>query len=220
MPARVQFKGWRDARRRLNRMVKLMRANMDEADHANALSLRDAMREVIMQGDAQIMPNAPLTVEYKGSSRPLTDNGDLAHSIDQRRIPSVGYAVGVFHGGEGSEGVDTATIAKVLARGAVIVPKNAQSLAIPVHKEAARARRQYGSTRQIPGLIHPKGTNILGKPKGSGDDIEVWFVLTKRVVIPPRPFDEIAYRRELPAIRKRYKAAGEAAIRGKRYRPY
>ena len=206
--------GWKEATRTINRMADLMAKNLQVAEFDAAQVLRDGMRQKIYQGDPSWPPNAPITVSSKGSSKPLVGNGDLARGITVRRN-STGSAVGVFPG-ERKDGVDLATIARVQELGITILPKKVKLLAVPVNPRAARAQRQYGSVRNIPGLVHPKGTRIIGKEvrgsKKAGRRFEIWFVLLPKVKILPRSFFWSTVRAMQGRIRHMAAEAAEAAL--------
>lgn len=80
--------------------------------------------------------------------------------------------------------------------GAVIKPKNAKFLTIPIGQYRVQSRTaRIRSARQVKDLVYIPRKNgefggMLGRPKGRGKarSIEPLFLLRKRVTIPPRPF--------------------------------
>jgi hypothetical protein len=208
--------GFDKAERRLKGLIKLSRANMARATRKNGQHLRDQTKRTIRDGRSDWEPNSPLTIQRKGSAKPLIDHNDLMQSIVVVYIsPGVAF-VGVLHGTKGTSGIDMAGIAEVQEYGADIRPKRAKSLAIPVSREASQMVAQFGSIGGIPGLFRPKGTNILALPSAKAE-FDIMFILLQRVLIPPRPFSQTTYADELPVMMVRYHAAAEATLKGKKY---
>jgi hypothetical protein len=136
---------------------------------------------------------SPLTVTLKGSSKPLIDHADLVKAVDVMAAGPGVYFVGVRRAVKNPYGVELVNIARVHEFGIPegIVPKRTKWLAIPASKKAAEAARRAGSVRAIDeDLFVPKTagkmTRVLAKRVGT--KLEVWFILTKKVVIPARPF--------------------------------
>lgn len=121
------------------------------------------------------MPLAHNRIISRGSDKPLRDTGTLMASVTAKATRTE-LVVGsnLAHAG-------------VHQWGATIRPVKGKFLSIPMTKEAKYA----GSPRRFPRELHPrinrKGTGgVLIEING---DIEiVQYVLTKRVVVPARPF--------------------------------
>ncbi|MTI61728.1 MAG: hypothetical protein FH762_17385 [Firmicutes bacterium] len=85
--------------------------------------------------------------------------------------------IGIF----GEDDSHILMIARVHEFGVVITPKKAQSLTIPLIKEAVGK-----SPSEFKDLFIPKGTNVLARKKGDG--FEAVYALVKSVEIPERSF--------------------------------
>lgn len=132
-------------------------------------------------------PNAPLTVDVKGSSKPLRDTGGLLASL-AKRIEGGAVIVGTNH-----------RAARILHDGGTITPKAARSLAIPAGKQTKAFMRMYGPTPRacIEGMKAagysvwiPKGKPVILARQGKGESARthLLFILRKSVTIPARPF--------------------------------
>lgn len=205
---------WDKATRRLAQLEQLSRRNADTAVRRNASNLQDAMKLTILEGK-NLAPNAPLTMQVKGSSKPLIDNSDLVNSIQYMQLAPAVYWTGIPAFKRTKDGIGIADIAAVHIYGATIKPKKGKMLAVPVTREAARLQRQHGSARFIPGLYHPRGTRILGIPRAKRFDI--WFILMPQVVIPPRDFMTPTFNSLIPLMVERNKQAARATLHGEIY---
>lgn len=87
--------GWDKYIRKLSpaTQAKIRRAS-DLATRANALFMVREIRKRITAGD--YAANAAMTVEIKGSSKPLVDSGRLFQSVTHRRLAPSVYFVGVL----------------------------------------------------------------------------------------------------------------------------
>lgn len=87
--------GWNKYIRKLSpaSQVKIRRAS-DLATRINALYMVREIRKRVTAGD--YTDNAAMTVEIKGSSKPLVDSGRLFQSVTHRRVASSVYFVGVL----------------------------------------------------------------------------------------------------------------------------
>lgn len=200
-----------------------MLANIQTATKQNAISLRDAMKAKIANGDPTWPPLSPLTIKMKRSSKPLVDHGDLMHSIMAKRLSSLHFFVGVPRTETGADGVSMVNIAAVHEYGARIRPKRAKALVIPVSREAVRLARQYGGVSNIPGLFRPRHngqpSSVLAIRVGkTGKRLRILFILRKESVIPPRSFIQSTFREELPAMQERLKTAARFTLQGRVYR--
>lgn len=108
---------------------------------------------------------------------------------DKSRIPDILREVRYIHthkvqvGVFGEDGSWIVMVASVHEFGATIRPKRARVLTIPLKAEVRDKK-----ARDIPGLFRPKGTNVLARKIGRGDEIEALFYLAKKVEIPERSF--------------------------------
>ena len=141
-------------------------------------------------------PNAPWTIQRKGSSKPLQDRGDLWQSVTFIPLaPLMGW-VGVPAGKSNRDsGASLALIAKVLEGGeigaipkdTIIVPRTARSLFIPLRRGV--------------------------KPGDPDLQYNVDFALAKVVRIRPRPFIGPAVEESKEAVYVIYQQAVDAALR-------
>jgi hypothetical protein len=207
---------WRKATRRLAQLEQLSRRNADKAVRRNASNLRDNMKEAIVDGK-NLAPNAPLTMQVKGSSKPLVDHGDLLNSIDYMQIAPAVYWTGIPAFKKTKDGIGIADIATVHVFGATIKPKRGRALALPATREAARLARKYGSVRAIPGLFRPHGTKVLARKSNNEFGFDIMFILMEQVIIPPRDFMMPTYNALVPTMINRNREAAAATLRGQVY---
>lgn len=204
---------WDKAERLLRELPRIAENNMRLATKQNAITARDDIRKTIRQGRPEWPPLSDLTIQRKGSSRPLTDYGDLAFSVVEQVVSQYGFFVGVPRTAQNKSGQRMMTIATAMERGAVIRPKRARALAIPVSREASRLVSQYGSVRAIPGIFRPHGTSILALPDGDG--FKMMFILRQSVKIPARSFLESTMRDSRPKLQKHWRHAAQMTMKGK-----
>lgn len=141
-------------------------------------------------------PNHPITIERKGSSKPLQDTNQLTASVTHIVLAPLIVWVGIPEGISHKEtGASLALIATVLNGGqfgkvpkdTIIVPKNAKALFIPLRRDV--------------------------EPDDPGLKRGVDFVLAKSVRIRARPFLPKAVEGAQGRIIKIYEAAAIAAFR-------
>ena len=214
--AQSNIYGFDKAIKRLAGLEKLANKNMDRAMKINGSQLRDATKKTIRNGDGSWDPNSELTIEFKGSSKPLVDTGDLMNSIQSVRVSGGVYFVGVPEESTSEDGISMAGIAEVLEHGAVIKPKKGRALAVPANKEAKRLSIQYGGVRNIPNLFHPRNSSVLALP-GKGDKFIVMFYLLSQVTIKPRSFSMSTYVRFRPVMEDTCLRAAKATLKGETF---
>lgn len=143
-----------------------------------AMSVADCKRNIAEQHAPDGTPYIPLAHGRPGgvgSPIPLKDTGLLINSIQGRATPTdVIVSSNMAYAG-------------VHQFGAVLTPKRAKFLCIPITKMA----RMAGSPRRFPGKLSPR----VNKAKTKGVLIErigsidvVHYVMVRSVVVPARPF--------------------------------
>ena len=207
--------GFNESIGRLDRLPALTKSNMDKASRRSAMLLRDQMKRTIRKGHPGWPRLSKLTIERKGSSKPLIDHGDLMNSVAAVLIPGGKNFVGVPRSAKTGDGVGMVDIAAVHEFGAEISAKRGKFLAIPITREATRLQKEYGGAGNIPGLFRPKGKFVLGV--SDGGNFKAMFVLVERVTIPPRPFVEPAIQDSRRPIAERFAAALTRSLEDKRY---
>lgn len=209
--------GFDEAIKRLAILKILSEKNMDRAMKLNGSHLRDETKKTIRNGDEGWDPNSELTIEYKGSSKPLIDTGDLMNSIQSVKVSGGVYFVGVPEESTSEDGgISMAGIAEVHEHGAVIKPKKGRALAVPANKEAKRLATQYGSVGNIPNLFHPRNSSVLALP-GKGNNFIVMFYLLSQVIIKPRSFSMSTYVRFRPVMEDTCYRAAKATLKGETF---
>lgn len=208
---------WKKAGRIFGKAGRLMKTNVELATKRNGMLVRDEIKKGMRRGRSGWEPNSPLTREFKGSSKPLIDHGDLLHAIDSTKLTAWAFFVGVHRASGRNDGVDMATLAAVHEYGKTITPVKAQALAIPVSREASNLAREHGGVGEVPGLFRPKGTSILAVKDGKG--FKMMFILKDEVVIPPRPFIEPGFHGARNKCKREWERAILLALKGKRYVP-
>ena len=144
----------------------------------------------------------------RASTKLTVRSGRLAGSIAGRVVKRSGYSGGKLSAGGGGEDVKYAAAHEY---GAVITPKKAKFLTIPVHPELKTAVGvgRVQSARDVPGLTFAQ--SLGGQPvllhQVTG---EVWYLLRKRVEIPERPY----MRPSLKDIEKRMMPEVRSALKG------
>lgn len=218
MPTHL-YGDWDKAIARLSGMHPRVKRNFALATRRNAVTLRDQIKRTIRSGRSEWPPLSGLTIQRKGSSRPLVDNNDLFHSVTVRPAGTGIAFVGVPRSARSRERVSMVNIAQVMEFGAVITPTRAKFLTIPASKRASQLAREYGGTRNIPGLFvipNPSGVPVaLASRTGTG--FTIMFVLLKKAKIPARSFIGSTFREVRPLLIRRYHQAVRAALRGEVY---
>jgi hypothetical protein len=125
------------------------------------------------------------------------------------------FFIGVPRTAKGRDKAKLVNIAAVMEYGATIKPRHAQALAVPVSRNAKNLVKRYGSIRDIPDLVHPKGSRVLGR--AFKRKFVILFILMSESVIPPRPFIETTYREQRPKILLTWRRASIMTMRGKRF---
>lgn len=141
------------------------------------------------------------------------------------RLNRLRIRIGIQSGGTNSSGqkvqaeADLFTIARVHEYGAVITPKTAKNLAIPIHKESYEK-----SPRDFPGLffIRSEAGYLFGvvekgrRSKNSEDNLKFLFLLLPSVTIPERSFIRAGYDANKNRLTEVVRAqVGEIILRGK-----
>jgi len=99
---------------------------------------------------------------------------DVRDAVQQPQLEDTGVSIVINH---------AVIAAKVW--GAVITPKNAQALTIPVHALAHGRRASVFEEETGKKLFHPKGTRVL-MAEFDGRAVPI-YALAKRVTLPPDP---------------------------------
>jgi hypothetical protein len=108
---------------RLRSIERRFPATLHRAVHRQALRLTAVIKTGIKQsapGGLPLIPNAPLTIRSKGSSKPLIHHGDLLRSIGEQEVLGVQatYFVGVNRAARSRDGLRSlATIAEWMEDG-------------------------------------------------------------------------------------------------------
>lgn len=110
-------------------------------------------------------PNAPATVDAKGSSKPLVDSG--------RYLQSLNVAYGRDYAAWGSNDKR----ARLLNDGGVVRPKTSKFLAFPPDRRSRNLVRRYGSNRAAITGLRADGYNVWFKVRPDGS---AGAVLAKR----------------------------------------
>ncbi len=207
--------GFEEGIGRMNRLPALTASNMDKACRRSATFVRDQMKRTIRKGHPGWPRLSKLTIERKGSSKPLIDHGDMMNSIAAVQIPGGKNFVGVPRNAKTDDGAQMVNIVAVHEFGAEISAKRGKFLAIPITREATRLQKEYGGAGNIPGLFRPKGKFVLGV--SDGGNFKAMFVLVEQVTIPPRPFVEPAIEDSRKPTAGRFAAALANALEDKRY---
>jgi len=87
--------GFEAARRRLRDASTLIVSNTARASRKNAQVLRDEIKLTIRRGRPEWDPLSPLTIQRKGSSKPLIDYADMRGSIDFADVGSMRLFIGI-----------------------------------------------------------------------------------------------------------------------------
>lgn len=140
------------------------------------------LHKIAVKNAAKLETNA-----VENASRVLTARtGHLAQSIQARVIPTGSGLDIELRAGGGDKNVKYAAVHEY---GATIKPRKAKFLTIPVHDQlkTASGDARYPSARDVPGLTFAQ--SLKGQPllvhQMTG---EVWYLLRKKVEIPPRPY--------------------------------
>lgn len=213
------FGSWAVAHRRLRGLNSNVRSAMRTANMRNAVALRDGIKRKITEGDSSWPPISPFTQEFKQSSKPLMDHGDLRNSIAVTPVGPDFIHVGV----PTTKGRYIVNIATVHEFGAFIRPRHARALALPVSREAARLYKIFKTVGRIPGLFHPKGTNVLAMRDRNAtadsnirNSLKVMFVLRTAVRIPARSFIGTTFREMREVFRLNIAIAVKSVLAGRR----
>lgn len=208
---------WDKAIEHLGRLPTLATRNLNRATARNAITLRDKIKAGIYKGrPGAIRPLKKVTIQVKGSDRPLVDYGDLVKGVDIDKLTPGLYFVGWKRGVRNRTGVEIVQIARILTYGKTIVPVKAKALIIPLSRKAQNAVRKAGSVRRIPGIFRLPGTKLLGKSKGD-KEFEPWFVIVTKVVIPPRDYITPGIRQAKPPCFNRWRGAMRATMMNREY---
>lgn len=139
---------WGKARQAIRQLSGRVDRALQLAVRDTAVELHKNWTQGIRKGTLDLEPNHPITRTAKQSSRPLMDHGDYVNSIHLHRASRYATFVGVHKNAKTKDGLRLVDIANVQEFGAVIRPKTAKSLAIPLTRKASR----IGSPRNYPGL--------------------------------------------------------------------
>lgn len=121
-----------------------------------------------------------------------SDGGNAKRALDKailefKRLNRLTVKVGAFKANGGRSESYMELIAMANEYGVPhIRPINAQWLTIPTKLAGTK------KASEIPGLFKPRGKNILAKANPSGG-LDVYFILSKDVTIPKRPFLQNAF---------------------------
>lgn len=161
----IKLEGFEKLRRSmgLTHVRDMLRQEVGKQIHRSAQTLR---RNVVRYIDAERhgVPNSPLTVLVKGSSKPLVDRGDLRQGIETDVVfmpNAVVGQVGVSRVAKGKGGKGLSNIAKILHEGTTIkvTPKVRKAVF------AKLRQRQGGGVRFDGGGRSAKRTWVIkGRP--------------------------------------------------------
>lgn len=177
MGSRLRLRGWDkflrflDPRRAKKALQRELRRKILEQLHY----LR---RDVISYIDSEKhgIPNSPLTVLIKGSSRPLVDRGDLRQSVSvgvEGRGRTVRGACGVLRTARGTGGKALVNVAAALHEGFVIrvTPKVRAAVFAELRKRTGKKVRMRGPGGRFAGSKVTGGARFAG-----GTGAKVWRV--------------------------------------------
>ena len=201
---------WNKGRKVFRNLGELTRANIKDATARNAVLARDQVKRTIRNGRSEWPPLKPLTIGSKGSSKPLIDDNDLMQAVSSIRLGPLSFFVGIPL----NKGL-LVIIATTHEFGRTIRPRKAKALAIPTSREAKELSRRHGGTGNIPGLFRPRGTRVLAMDKGK--HFQIMFILSKEVVIPPRPFIAPSFADARHRMKREWEWAVISALKGKKY---
>lgn len=173
----VEWRNITDANAFQKRLVR----NIRRATKLNALATVKEMRATIQSGDFK--PNAPLTVAIKGSGKPLVAGGDLFQSVSMEELNPDEIFVGVKR----TEGAYD--LVEVIHNGATIPVTPAMRWMFLMLAKASDGEMD-------PGKLDGRAAELFGKFQG-------WKPIansTSAIVIPARPFAEVAFAK--PALIK------------------
>lgn len=147
------------------------------------LAWQTVARRMINSGTAYL-PNSPMTVLLKGSSRPLVDNGDLFQALTYQATTQPGgvmtLRLGVVRGRKGGTD-ERINIAHILHEGATINVGTNPQVRRKVWAMARDRLRSAGELRDKQRDTVLKAAGVLST--GGGATRSIW-------VIPSRPFIE------------------------------
>lgn len=155
-----------ELRRKLAQQVQLLRADViryiDEERHG--------------------VPNSPLTIMVKKSSRPLVDRGDLRQSISGETEVSgdvVRGSVGVLRSARGKGGKSLVNVAKALHNGfrIKVTPRVRAAIFAEMRKRAGGKKGGDGRSRRRKGV--GVGTGL------SGEGAKTWVVRGRPFILEP-----------------------------------
>ncbi len=190
----VFSKGWERVKRALSRRrFRRLVMTAQEREVSNQLNLLRADIVRYIDAERHGVPNSPLTVLTKGSSRPLVDRGDLRESVNVRGPKLVAGVitggVGVLRGRRTRKGKSVANVAIILHEGAVIKVTPKVRAAV-----FAELRRRAGGRRPRP--------VAAGSDRGAS-----------RWVIKPRPFVKDPFKAAEPRIKEALGDAVEISVK-------
>jgi hypothetical protein len=193
----VELKGFKELQDMLSptKFTRRLKKHVGNATANIALDAEGAIKDAMAEGKVG-PPNAAITVALKGSDRPLFDSGDLSKSINGRAEDWDEAVVGVLK----SETITDEETGKT---------KDILNIARTVHD---------GATIDVTDKMRAFFRTMAYKFK-SGDTKKPWKPLkdsTKVIVIPPRPFLEIATTQEMiKKYRVKWDEAIQAAMSGR-----
>lgn len=212
----VRFTGdWKKAKKAVSKLPLLLSQNLDKAFEVSAKELERTIHKAISRGDAMWPSLAPVTIQRKGHGRPLEEYGDLRGIIAWKKDGPYSYFIGVDKGKQNRFGNNLVKIMAVQEYGALIQPKQATKLAIPLTQEARALEFQFQGISNIPNIFRIKGKDVLYIR--SGKTLTPMFILVDVVRVQPRPVLEPSMRKSRKGIQRRIKKAAQLAVIGRRY---
>lgn len=172
----VEFKGFREFLRAFSekRISGILEDREKLAMTRATVFLRREVLEYIDR-EKHGVPNAPLTVLIKGSSRPLVDHGDLRNSIESEvrgKGREVVGAVGVTRARRARRGKKMANIALYLHEGFTIrvTPKVRAAIFAELRKRRGRKVRSSGGSGGGSSTWRVKGRPFIREPLEENHD--------------------------------------------------
>lgn len=185
MPVRLKLSGAWDAFLNFLNPSRAKRAFQEELRRKVLQQVILLRADVIKYIDTERhgVPNSPLTIMVKKSSRPLVDKGDLRQSINAEagvEGDSVVGACGVLRSARGKGGKSLVNVAQALHNGfrIKVTEKVRRAIFAEMRKRAGGKKGGDGRSRRR------KGVNVAG-PKLSGEGAATWVVRGRPFILEP-----------------------------------